>query len=109
MDGIWIDPRWDGEKFYSMKTDKFHIMKTNKRFIKIFMKMDEELSKLSQREKFSYVNLGKFLATTNNIYNFSDNIHLTDKSSQIIATHLGDLLLNSISHPNSTAGNNREN
>jgi hypothetical protein len=107
MNGIWIDPRWDGEVFYSMKTDNFHIMKTNKRFIKIFKKMDEELFNLSQREHFTYINLGKFLASTNNIYNFSDNIHMTDNSSQLIATYVGDLLLNSISHSASAAGNNR--
>jgi hypothetical protein len=77
------------------------------RFIERFKKMDEALSKLSQREHFNYINLGKFLASTDNIYNFSDNIHLTDKSSQIIASHLGDLLLNYISSSNPAAWNNR--
>ena len=96
MNGIWIYPRWEGEESYSMRTIKCFTKETNRKFIDRFIKMDEELSKFAQKNQVDYINLGKVLASTDNIYNFSDNIHLTDKSSKIIATYLGDLILNSI-------------
>ena len=39
------------------------------------------------------MNFGKTLANCNNLYNFSDPVHLTDKSAEIIAQRLGEIIL----------------
>jgi hypothetical protein len=51
------------------------------------------LQALAKKEGFPYLNFGKVLAQKNNKYNFSDVVHLTDKSSEIIAERLGEIIL----------------
>ncbi len=84
VDGIWVEPRWEGEKLYDMRRDE--------NFVQVYRKLDAALSGEAAREGFTYVNLGKVLAASDNTYNFSDNVHLTDKSNAVLAEYLAERL-----------------
>jgi hypothetical protein len=83
--GIWLEPRWDGEKTQSLQE--------NKEFVSTYTLFDEQLQALAQKEGFPYLNFGKILAKKENKYNFSDVVHLTDMSAQIIAEKLGEIII----------------
>ena len=86
---LWLEPRWQGEENQSIQP--------NKNFVKVYSLLDENLNALAKKEGFTYLNLGKILAKKDNIYNFSDVVHLTDMSSEIIAQCLGEIYLTEIS------------
>ena len=83
--GMWLEPRWQGEEDQSILS--------NKNFVNVYFLLDQNLNDLAQKEGFPYINFGKILAKENNTYNFSDVVHLTDMSSEIIAKRLGELIL----------------
>lgn len=83
--GLWLEPRWQGEESQSIQP--------NKEFVKVYALLDRNLSALAQKEGFPYFNFGKILAKRDTRYNFSDVVHLTDMSSEIIAQYLGDVIL----------------
>ncbi len=83
--GIWLEPRWQGEENQSIQS--------NKNFVKVYTLLDKNLNALAKKEGFPYINFGKILAKEDNIYNFSDVVHLTDMSSEIIAQWLGEIIL----------------
>jgi hypothetical protein len=83
--GLWLEPRWQGEENQSIQP--------NKEFVKVYTLLDRDLSALAQKEGFPYLNVGKILAQKDNMYNFSDVVHLTDVSSEIIAQRLGEEIL----------------
>ncbi len=85
MCGMWVEPRWEGEKSQSIQS--------NPQFVKVYTVLDEKLQALAKKEGFPYLNYGKVLAETDNKYNFSDVVHLTDLSSGIIAQRLGEVIL----------------
>jgi hypothetical protein len=87
--GLWLEPRWQGEENQSIQP--------NKNFVKVYSLLDENLNALAKKEGFTYLNLGKILAKKDNIYNFSDVVHLTDISSEIIAQCLGEVFLGAFS------------
>ncbi len=88
MCGLWLGARWEGEQP--------HVITPQDPFHAIFQRLDAELEAAARRQGFAYVNLGKVLAASDNIYNFSDSIHLTDKSSAVIAQYLGNGILNTL-------------
>jgi hypothetical protein len=83
--GMWLEPRWEGETSQSIQS--------NQNFVRVYTLLDENLQALAKKEGFPYLNFGKVLAQKNNKYNFSDVVHLTDKSSEIIAERLGEIIL----------------
>ncbi len=83
--GIWLEPRWEGEKNQSIQS--------NKNFVRVYTLLDENLQALAKKEGFPYLNFGKILAKKDNMYNFSDPVHLTNMSSEIIAQILGEVIL----------------
>ncbi len=85
MCGMWIEPRWEGEKDISISSKK--------NFVNAFSLLDENLNALAQKEGFPYINFGKILAKEDNLYNFATAVHLTDMSTKIIAQRLGELIL----------------
>ena len=83
--GMWVEPRWEGEVNQSIQS--------NPKFVKVYDSLDSRLDALAKKEGFFYENFGKTLANSNNLYNFSDPVHLTDASAEIIAQRLGEIIL----------------
>jgi hypothetical protein len=90
--GIWVEPRWEGEKPYDMRRDA--------KFVQVYRKLDQALAEQAAREGFPYLNLGKILAAADNTYNFSDNLHLTDKSNAVLGEYLAGRLLGELKRAN---------
>ena len=82
--GIWLQPRWEGEENQIVKDNNF---------AKVYTLLDKNLYDLAKKQGFPYLNFGKILANEDNKFNFSDAVHLTDMSSQIIAQKLGEIIL----------------
>jgi hypothetical protein len=85
MCGMWLEPRWEGEKHVSILSDK--------NFVHVFSLLDENLNALAQKKGFPYLNLGKILAKEDNLYNFTSVVHVTDMGAEIMAQRLGELIL----------------
>lgn len=85
MCGMWIEPRWEGEKDISISSKK--------NFIHAFSLLDDNLNALAQKEGFPYINFGKILAKESNLYNFATAVHLTDMSTKIMSQRLGEIIL----------------
>ena len=83
--GLWLEPRWEGEKNYNIQSEAD--------FVSQYILLDEKLHALAQKKGFAFLNFGKILAKKDNIYNFSDVVHLTDMSVELIAHILGEVII----------------
>jgi hypothetical protein len=83
--GLWLEPRWEGENNHKIQAESD--------FFKIYTSLNVNLQALAAKEGFPYLNFGKILAAGDNTYNFSDEVHLTDQSSEIIAQRLAEVIL----------------
>lgn len=83
--GLWVKPAWEGEMQYDINSEST--------FVSLYKLFDAKLEALAKKAGFPYLNYGKVLAETDNKYNFSDVVHLTDMSSGIVAQRLGEVIL----------------
>jgi hypothetical protein len=83
--GLWVKPAWEGEMQYDINSEPT--------FVSLYKLFDAKLEALAKKADFPYLNYGKVLAETDNKYNFSDVVHLTDMSSGIVAQRLGEVIL----------------